>query len=586
MTRILRRPVPDEPTDFSADVSARMQAIYAARGVRSGQDLDRTLARLESFHGLPDIERATELLEEALRAGRRILVIGDYDADGATSTALAVSALRAFGARNAGYLVPNRFEYGYGLTPEIVELAGHAGAELLVTVDNGISSLDGVAAANRLGMQVIVTDHHLPGETLPDAAAIVNPVLRGAQFPSRACAGVGVIFYVMAALRARLRTHDWFVQEGIAEPTMANFLDLVALGTVADVVPLDRNNRVLVYQGLQRIRAGRARPGIIALAEVAGRDVARLSSADLGFALAPRLNAAGRLDDMSLGIECLLCTHPIEARQQAQRLEELNKERQNLQEEMLVQAGEALDALTLPAGGAVPHALSLYEQRWHQGVIGILAGRLRDRVHRPVFTFAPADESAQTLKGSGRSIAGYHLRDALARLDAMHPGLIEKFGGHARAAGLSLPAARFAEFRELLDADACEFIAPDQLRGELLTDGELAAEEFSLKMACQLRDAGPWGQGFPEPCFDGTFEVLDKRIVGGRHLKFSLVPEGQEQELEAIAFNPDAVLLERRMERIRIVYRLDINHWRGRDRLQLMIDHIEPVTVSARMIPA
>ncbi len=581
MVRITRRELPAAPLPGPESLPERLRRIYAARGITDEADLDRSLQGLESFHGLPDIERATELLEQALRAGRRILVVGDYDADGATSTALAIAALRAFGAQNAGYLVPNRFEYGYGLTPEIVELAAQAGAELLVTVDNGISSIDGVAAANAAGMQVIVTDHHLPGDTLPEAAAIVNPVLDRSGFGARCIAGVGVIFYVMAALRARLRAQDWFVQEGIREPVMADFLDLVALGTVADVVPLDRNNRVLVWQGLCRIRAGRARPGIQALAEVAGRDCARLGAADLGFALAPRLNAAGRLDDMSLGVECLLAQHPVDAQRLAQQLEKLNSERKELQAEMLVQAGDALDALQVPGESALPHALSLYDATWHQGVIGILAGRLRDRTHRPVFVFAPADDAAAELKGSGRSIAGYHLRDALARLDARCPGLIGKFGGHARAAGLSLPAAHLERFRQLLEEDSSGQIAADALRGELQTDGELDVQEFSLKFATALRDAGPWGQGFPEPSFDGEFEVTDRRIVGGRHLKLALLPPGHERELDAIAFNPDPALLERRLERVRIVYRLDINHWRGRDRLQLLIEHLEPARVSA-----
>ncbi len=573
---IRRRSAEPGQCDFPPGLHPLLQRIYAGRGISAAADLERELSALLQPADLLGIGPATALLERAVREDLRVLIIGDYDADGATSTALAVSALRACGARNVGYLVPNRFEYGYGLTPEVVELAAAANPDVLVTVDNGISSIEGVAEANRRGMQVLVTDHHLPGETLPDAAAIVNPNQPGCGFAARSTAGVGVIFYVMAALRTRLRENDWFAETRIPEPRMAEFLDLVALGTVADVVPLERNNRILVWHGLRRIRAGQARPGVLALLEVAGRDPARCVASDLGFFAGPRLNAAGRIDDMSHGVECLLAETPAEARRLAEHLHTLNGERREIEAGMLVQAEQLVEALAGDLSGTdLPLAVSLYDPSWHQGVIGILASRIKERLFRPVIAFAPAAEGSAELKGSGRSIPGFHLRDSLARIDAAHPGLIRRFGGHAMAAGLTLEADRFETFRDLFAEDARQSMDDRVPRGEILSDGELGASDFSLEVAALLREAGPWGQAFPEPLFDGEFEVLDQRTVGERHLKLSVAAGAGAAPLDAIAFNPDLERWRDGASRARLAYRLDINRYRGRESVQLVVEHLE-----------
>lgn len=575
---IRRRPAPAQKITDSDDLHPLLQRIYASRGIGKASEVERDLSGLLLPTTMLGIDRATEMLEQAIREDLRILVIGDYDADGATSSALAVSALRAFGCKQVGYLVPNRFEYGYGLSPEIVELAAKAKPDLLVTVDNGISSIEGVDAANRLGMQVIVTDHHLPGEQIPDAAAIVNPNQAGCGFEARSTAGVGVIFYVMAALRTRLRENDWFAETRIPEPRMADFLDLVALGTVADVVPLEHNNRIFIWHGLRRIRTGKARPGILALLEVAGRDPSRAVASDLGFSAAPRLNAAGRLDDMSIGVECLLAETPGEARQLASQLDQLNRARREVEADMLAQAEEQLQPLLSGMDEQnLPFALCLFDETWHQGVIGILASRVKERVNRPVITFAPAGEDSQLVKGSGRSIRGFHMRDALARIDAANPGLIDRFGGHAMAAGLTMHSANFEEFRAALEADARDALSDAVLHGEVLSDGELGAEDFCMDVAQMLREAGPWGHEFPEPLFDGEFEVLDTRVVGERHLKLRLHVDGVSQALDAIAFNPDLSPWQSGGKKARLAYRLDVNCFRGREQLQLLVEHLEKI---------
>ncbi|MCG5500244.1 single-stranded-DNA-specific exonuclease RecJ [Ectothiorhodospira lacustris] len=554
-----------------ADLLAR---LYANRGVLDPAELDCSLSRMVPVGALGGIDRATALLEQALTRDRRILVVGDFDADGATSTALALRALRAMGAAAVDYLVPNRFEYGYGLTPEIVAVAADRAPDLIITVDNGISSLDGVAAARGRGMQVLVTDHHLPGARLPDAEAIVNPNLADDPFPSKALAGVGVIFYVMAALRARLRDRGWFGLRGIPEPNLGSLLDLVALGTVADVVPLDRNNRILVEQGLRRMRAGQAAPGIRALLQVAGRHPERVVAADLGFAVGPRLNAAGRMDDMAIGIECLLADDPDRALTLAQTLDDLNRDRREVEAQMQDQALDSLTRLMDERGltGAGGHGLCLYEPEWHQGVIGIVASRIKDRVHRPVIAFADAGNGQ--LKGSARSIPGLHIRDTLDAIASTHPGLVSKFGGHAMAAGLSLSADRFEAFRQVFDETVRRFVDPADLEGVICSDGPLAPHELTLETAEALRAGGPWGQGFPEPLFDGEFEVLERRWLKGRHVRLRLRhPEGGEV-VTGIAFNADPAQWPEGRDRVHLAYRLDSNEYRGLCSVQMVVEHV------------
>ncbi|WOJ93717.1 single-stranded-DNA-specific exonuclease RecJ [Congregibacter variabilis] len=555
-----------------SDLSPILARVYAARGVRDSEELNLSLAALHPPELLAGLDAATERLQRALEKQERILIVGDFDADGATSTALAIAALRQFGATAVDYLVPNRFEFGYGLTPGIVALAKEKKPDLIVTVDNGISSIDGVAAANAAGIEVLITDHHLPGEQLPDAAVIVNPNQAGCRFPSKALAGVGVMFYLLLALRTRLRAQGWFVTRDLEEPHLGSFLDLVALGTVADVVPLDHNNRILVEGGLLRMRSGRARPGIAALLSVAGRDPSVVVASDLGFAAGPRLNAAGRLDDMSLGIECLLCEDPRQARNIALQLDSMNRERQRIERGMEQEALLALAALDL-RDSDLPAALVLHDPGWHQGVVGILASRIKDRFHRPVIAFARSDEGE--LKGSGRGIPGMHLRDLLDLVATRHPGLIDRFGGHAMAAGLSLPEAHYDDFAQAF-TDAVETSGGLNLDPVIDSDGELASTDFDLATAQMLRSAGPWGQLFPEPLFDGVFELRSQRIVGERHLKMSLAKPGDGTPLEAIAFGVDTERWpDPSVTQVRLAYRLDVNQFRGERRLQLLVEQIE-----------
>jgi len=498
------------------------------------------------------------------------MIVGDFDADGATSTALTVLALRSMGAANVKYLVPNRFDDGYGLSPEVVEQAAARGAQLIVTVDNGISSHTGVSLAHEKGIAVVITDHHLPGDTLPAADAIVNPNLHECDFPSGALAGVGVAFYLMLALRARLR------ESGTETlPNLAELLDLVALGTVADVVPLDGNNRILVWQGLSRIRAGKCRPGIKALLEVANRDARQLAANDLGFALGPRLNAAGRLDDMSVGVALLLSEDIAQARMLASELDALNQTRKEIEQGMQSEALALCDALER-SSEALPLGIAMYHPEWHQGVVGILASRLKERFNRPVIAFAPSGDGL--LKGSGRSIAGLHMRDALERLDTLNPGLILKFGGHAMAAGLSLEVAKFEEFRQRFGDLVGDWLDEEALQGVVWSDGELMAQELTLPMAELLREAGPWGQAFPEPQFDGKFTLIQQRLVGERHLKVMVEPLGGGPLLDGIAFNVDTTLWpDTSVRQVELAYKLDINEFRGNRSVQLIISHLWPL---------
>ena len=576
--RIVRREVSRSLTGATLSNGAPMPEvlarIYAARKVADARELELSLQALLPAQQLKGIAQAADLLARAVIEQKRILIVGDFDADGATSCALAVRALRMMGAGQVDYLVPNRFEYGYGLTPEIVELAEASRPDVLITVDNGISSIEGVAAARRRGIQVVVTDHHLQGAQLPDADVIVNPNQHGDKFPSKALAGVGVIFYVMSALRTRLAEQDWFEKNGLAQPKLAGLLDLVALGTVADVVPLDRNNRIMVKQGLARIRQGVCSAGILALARIAGRDHKQLVAADLGFAIGPRLNAAGRLEDMAIGIECLLSDHRDAAMEIAQRLDGLNRERREIENDMRQQAQQALNKLHLD-GGELPYGLCLYDDTWHQGVIGILASRIKERYHRPVIAFAPAGEGE--LKGSARSISGLHIRDALDAVAARHPDLLKKFGGHAMAAGMSLHQRDYPAFARAFDEEVRRQLSQDDLRGVIHSDGELNDTDMTLELAATLREAGPWGQAFPEPMFDGEFDIVSKRVVGANHLKMLLrIPQG-DALFDAIAFNTTDEDWRPGVSRVRIAYQLDVNEYQGRRSVQLKVAHVWPL---------
>lgn len=569
MMQLRARPVPCLE-NLPETLNPILRRVYGARGVLCADELELGLDRLLQADTMLGIEEAVALLHAALARDQCIVFVADFDADGATSCAVGMRALRAMGAQSVDYVVPDRFRHGYGLTPSIVELVRARGAALLVTVDNGMSSLEGVAAARAAGLTVLITDHHLPGTSLPIANAIVNPNRPGDVFPSKALAGVGVIFYVMLALRRALRAAGWFTSRALPEPRLADLLDLVALGTVADVVPLDANNRRLVAQGLARLRAGRGQPGVRALLEVAGRDPSRLLASDLGFAVGPRLNAAGRLSDMSRGIECLLSDDPVRCAAIARELDGLNQQRRVLERQMQEDALEQVFQ-DLPQTGELPAALCLFDPDWHQGVIGVVAGRVKDRFHRPVIAFAVAGDDE--LKGSARSIPGVHIRDLLDTIAAGHPGLLTRFGGHAMAAGLSLPRAHLEAFRAALETVAAAHIDPALLAPEILTDGSLCPDEISTELAHALQAAGPWGQAFPEPLFEGEFEIRSLRVVGEHHLRLSLGLE--EKIFEAMAFNASDASWAREGHRIRAAYRVALNHWRGREDLQLVLTHAE-----------
>jgi single-stranded-DNA-specific exonuclease len=571
--RIVRR-IPGNATDALPDsLHPLLRRIYAGRNVVNPRELQYSLENLLPFAALDGIDTAVGLLAEALERNWKLLIVADYDADGATACALGLRALRSMAAVGVEYLVPDRFRHGYGLSPEIVDLAAAHRPDVIITVDNGISSIDGVDRAHAAGMRVLITDHHLPGSRLPAADAIVNPNLPGDGFPSKNLAGVGVMFYVMAALRARLRGNGWFERRGLEAPNLATLLDLVALGTVADLVPLDFNNRILVTAGLARIRAGRCVSGIAALLEAAKRNAADASCSDLGYFVAPRLNAAGRLTDMSLGIECLLTDDPAAARRMALELDALNRERRQIQEQM---QSQALAALAVPSvAGDPPPALCLFNEDWHAGVVGVLASRIKDQVHRPVVAFAR--EGQGLLKGSGRSIDGVHLRDAIADVATRRPGLIARFGGHAMAAGLSLAETALPEFSDLFTEEIARRL-PADADGVLLSDGELAPGELTVEMAALIRAAGPWGAQFPEPLFDGVFLLNRARTVGERHLKLTVCGEQAGRPLDAIGFNmADDVSLDG-VGRVHLAYRLDINEYNGRRSLQLVVEQLEVVS--------
>ncbi|WP_104024305.1 single-stranded-DNA-specific exonuclease RecJ [Vibrio hyugaensis] len=577
MIEIQRRPEPDLSL-LPDSIPAILKRIYINRGITDVAQLETSARGLHSYQQLGGIDKAVELLFQAIDEKKRIIVVGDFDADGATSSALSVLALRMLGSNNVDYLVPNRFEDGYGLSPEVVDQALELGAEMIMTVDNGVSSIEGVRYAKENGITVLVTDHHLPGQVLPDVDAMVNPNLDSCAFPSKALAGVGVAFYLMMALCVHMRKQNWFAQQGMQEPKLMELIDLVALGTVADVVPLDENNRILVHQGLQRIRAGKARPGIQALIEVAKRDARRLVASDFGFALGPRINAAGRLDDMSFGVELLMCNNIHAARRMASELDGLNQTRKEIEEGMKQEAMAFCERLQFGENSELPYGLALFQRDWHQGVIGILASRIKEKFHRPVIAFADGGEG--TIKGSCRSIPGLHMRDALDFIDTQNPGLIIKFGGHAMAAGLTIKEQDFERFSRMFDDVVKKELDEAALKGVIMSDGELKPEEFSMHVAEQLRSGGPFGQAFPEPIFDGEFKVLHQKLVGEKHLKLMLEPlyKGHPTNvmIDGIAFNvdlrrwPDASV-----KTVRLAYKLDVNEFRGNQSLQLMIDHIE-----------
>jgi single-stranded-DNA-specific exonuclease len=569
----VRREPGKDCVGFKNDMHPVLQRIYSARGIRSDCELDVSLDKLHPVSTLEGITAAVDLLLEHRVAGR-VLVVGDFDADGATSTALMMRALGAWGFASVDFLVPNRFEFGYGLTPEIVALAATRSPTLIVTVDNGISSIAGVAEARSRGIAVLITDHHLPGESTPAANVIVNPNLPGSQFASRALAGVGVAFYVMAAVKRRL---DEQKLTPAGAPGVSQFLDLVALGTVADLVPLDANNRVLVSQGLKRIRAGRCVPGILALLAIASRESSDLTAADLGFAVAPRLNAAGRIDDMSIGIRCLIADDAAVARTLAERLNEFNLERRAIEGRMQTDALNAVRQLRDPS----PHALQrsgvcLFDESWHQGVVGLVASRVKDRIRRPVIAFAIAGDDQ--LRGSARSVSGIHIRDVLDAIAARRPELISKFGGHAMAAGLTVHRGLLDAFAKAFDEEVARWAARSVGADAVETDGELSVQEIALETARALRAGGPWGQAFPEPCFDGVFTIRNTRVVGERHLKMWVEVPKTGRSFDAIAFNhieepgqftpPEGA--------VRLVYRLDVNEYQGERRLQLLVDHVLP----------
>ena len=550
-----------------------IRRILLARDVTDEKSLDLKLGRLQPPTALSGIRKAADIIADAVVAGQSILIVGDFDADGATGTALAVRALHMMSASHVDFRVPNRFEFGYGLSVALVETLADHPPDVLVTVDSGISSNEGVDRARELGCKVIVTDHHIPGEVLPAADAIVNPNCPGDQFPSKALAGVGVVFYLMSVVRSALRERNWFTLPH-KEPNLGHLLDLVALGTVADLVSLDTNNRILIRQGMDRIRQGICSPGLLALLRLGKRDYRHLVASDLAFAVAPRLNAAGRMEDMSIGIRCLITDDREEATALAIELDDLNHQRRarqnQMQQEALDQLKQLLDGLKdteLPAG------LCLYDEDWHQGIVGLVASRIKDSVHRPVLAFAPESPGSDVLKGSARSVRGIHIRDVLARIDALHPSMITAFGGHAMAAGLTLAADQLEPFKQALVEAIDYFLQGKTLDNEILTDGELSADDINLPFAELLRDLGPWGQNFPEPLFEGRFVVEDNRVVGNVHLKMQLRPVGGQGSIDAIAFRclpedlPDTGA-------VGFVYKLDINHFRGRKTCQLMVEKI------------
>ena len=570
--KIVSRPIVPTTGKFSA-THPLLQRIFSSRGITSDAELDCSLSKLPSPWLLSGMETMVTHLIDAIENDKKILVIADFDADGATSCTVAVKGLSLLGVAKIGYIVPNRFEYGYGLTPEIVQLAEQQQPDMLLTVDNGISSIEGVKLARKLAMTVLITDHHLPGDEMPEADAIVNPNLPEDQFPGGALAGVGVIFYVLMALRSRLRENKWFERQQLQEPNLGQLLDFVALGTIADVVPLDQTNRVLVQQGLLRIRSNHSHPGLRALIEISGRNYQNLTASDLGYAVGPRLNAAGRLDNMSLGIEGLLTDDEQIAKEIALQLDDLNSDRREIEGKMKNEANHLLREMKAFDENHLPSGVCLYDENWHQGVIGILASRIKDRLHRPVIAFAPADNGE--IKGSARSIPGVHIRDVLSDIAASHPKLLNKFGGHAMAAGMSLKMSDYPPFSLAFNEMVGKRLQDMDLDLKIFSDGELAEQEISLEFAEMLQQAGPWGQEFPEPLFDGVFDVIQSRIVGQHHLKLVLRMPFSDLLIDAIAFYVEQPEQWLGCRQVKVVYQLDINEYKGNRTVQLILQYLE-----------
>ena len=570
--KIINRDVPDG-INLPDSIHPVLKRIYASRNIKSSEDLDYSLGSLIPYEELGGIDDAVILLQEMITQKKRILIVADFDADGATSCALAIRGLTAMGAEDVIYVVPNRFEHGYGLSPKIVDVALDHDPDLIVTVDNGISSISGVEHAKKNGIKVLITDHHIPGDKLPSADVIVNPQLKENKFPSKNLAGVGVIFYILLALRAKLKAENWFDEKNIKYPNLANLLDLVALGTISDLVPLDKNNRTMVAHGLKLMRQNKSKVGILAILNQSGRQLSTLTSGDLSFAIAPRLNAAGRLTDMSLGIECLLTDDKENATEMAKKLNQLNIERRQIQDNMEEQAFTEFEKYLQDTSKKIPHGICIYNQNWHQGVVGILAAKIKEKFNRPVIVFA--QECQGILKGSARSITELHIKDVFDEIARLYPELILTFGGHAMAAGLTIEESQFDRFSDVFNKVVNQYISSDSLEDQCLTDGELSGDDFSLPLALAIQNAGPWGQSFPEPIFVGQFKILDKRVVGESHLKLKLQSRNNNT-LDAIAFNMTGDDWPSKLEQIISTYRLGINNYRGHSQVQLFIEHIEP----------
>ena len=570
--KIINRDVPDG-INLPDSIHPVLKRIYASRNIKSSEDLDYSLGSLIPYEELGGVDDAVILLQEMITQKKRILIVADFDADGATSCALAIRGLTAMGAEDVIYVVPNRFEHGYGLSPKIVDVALDHDPDLIVTVDNGISSISGVEHAKKNGIKVLITDHHLPGDKLPSADVIINPQLKEDKFPSKNLAGVGVIFYILLALRAKLKAEDWFDEKNIKYPNLANLLDLVALGTISDLVPLDKNNRTMVAHGLKLMRKNKSKAGILAILNQSGRQLSTLTSGDLSFAIAPRLNAAGRLTDMSLGIECLLTDDKENATEMAKKLNQLNIERRQIQDNMEEQAFTEFEKYLQDTSKKIPHGICIYNQNWHQGVVGILAAKIKEKFNRPVVVFA--QECQGILKGSARSITELHIKDVFDEIARLYPELILTFGGHAMAAGLTIEESQFDRFSDVFNKVVDRYISSDSLEDQCLTDGELSGDDFSLPLALAIQNAGPWGQSFPEPIFVGQFKILDKRVVGESHLKLKLQSRNNNT-LDAIAFNMTDDDWPSKLEQITSTYRLGINNYRGHSQIQLFIEHIEP----------
>lgn len=572
MLNIKQRPIANNIAQLSVEHPI-IRRLYAGRGIKDASELKRSAAELLPIASMKGLEQACTVLADALTQNLHITIVGDFDADGATSTALMVLGLQKLGFTKVSYKVPNRFEYGYGLSPQLAQEIVNQGTDLIITVDNGISCIEGVALAKNAGVKVVVTDHHLPGDKQPNADAIVNPNQHECEFASKNLAGVGVAFYLLLAIRTHLRNANYFAQQGIAEPNLAELLDLVALGTVADVVPLDANNRILVHQGLARIKKGICRPGIKAIMQMANKDLNKAKSSDFGFVIGPRLNAAGRLDDMSYGIRCLLTENYGQALKMAEDLNSLNNERKEIEQGMRVEAEAAVNTISITSG-ELPNGICVYEPTWHQGVIGIVAGRVKDKYYRPTIAFAQSDDGQ--IKGSARSIQGVHIRDVLDEVSTQHPSLIIAFGGHAMAAGLTILESNLDKFKQAFDLVVAKYLDEEVKTQVTLTDGSLPSEYLTLEFCQQLDLAGPWGQGFAEPCFDDEFEIISQRLVGGKHLKLVL-SNNDGLVIDAIHFNADLNTWPNpSISRAHLVYQLDSNEFRGNVSLQLIVRELEP----------